>query len=148
MSISRKSSGFDAHLAVAAANKTQRGLDRFFHHFANVSGERDVAFARITGRFNVQHFAASRRVSQPGDNARLARFQFRFAHIFRRTEHFDDQLGRDGDVLNFSPRAHLRCDAATNSSDLTFKFTDAGFVCVIVNNRGGALPPAIRIALA
>ncbi len=60
----RKSSGFDADFAVAAAHKTQRGLDRFLHHFADLAGERDVAFARITGRFDVQHFAAGRRISR------------------------------------------------------------------------------------
>ena len=50
--------GLDAELAVAAANETERGLHRFFHHVSDLSGKRDIPFARITRRFDVQDFAA------------------------------------------------------------------------------------------
>src|SRR6202040_4253281 len=76
---------FYADLAVAAADETECGLDRFFHHFADVTGEHNISLTRITCRFNVEHFAAGWRVSEAGDNTRLARFQFGFADVLGRT---------------------------------------------------------------
>src|SRR5438093_13406876 len=122
-----------AQLAVAAAKETERGLHRFFHYFADVSGERDISFARITCRFDVQYFAASRRVSQTGNDTRFAGLEPCFANIFRRAEHLRHQFRRDRCMLNFSTR-NLRRNTPADSRDLALQFAYAGFVCVIVND--------------
>ena len=79
---------FRPNLAVATADKAERGLNRFLHHFADVTCECHVSFSGITRRFNVQDFTAGRRVSQSGDNTGLARFQSGFAHVLGRAQHF------------------------------------------------------------
>src|SRR5437867_1469927 len=122
-----------AKLAVAAAKKTERGLHRFLHHFADVSGERDISFARITCRFDVQYFAASRRVSQTGNDSRFTGLELCFAHVFRRAEHLRHQFRRDRCMLDFSAR-NLRRNTPADSRDLALQFAYAGFVCVIVND--------------
>src|SRR5437773_7425076 len=122
-----------AQLAVAAAKETQRGLHRFFHHFADVSGERDISFARITCRFDVQYFAASRRVSQTGNDSRFTGLELCFAHVFRRAEHLRHQFRRDRGMLDFSA-GNLRRNTPADSRDLALQFAYASFVCVIVND--------------
>src|SRR5438093_4286301 len=122
-----------AQLAVAAAKETERGLHRFLHHFADVSGERDISFAGITCRFDVQYFAASRRVRQTGNDSRFTGLELCFAHVFRRTEHLRHQFRRDRCMLDFSAR-NLRRNAPAHSCDLALQFAHAGFVCVIVNH--------------
>src|SRR5205823_8471057 len=57
-------------LPVAAAHETERSLHRFFHYFADVTGQCDVALARITHRLDMQDFPAGWCVSQPSDNTR------------------------------------------------------------------------------
>src|SRR5882724_9585691 len=122
-----------AQLAIAAAKETERGLHRFLHHFADVSGERDISFARITCRFDVQYFAASRRVSQTGNDSRFTGLEPCFANVFRRAEHLRHQFRRDRCMLDFSAR-NLRRNTPANSSDLALQFAYACFVCVIVND--------------
>src|SRR6266496_2326668 len=122
-----------AKLTVAAAKETERGLHRFLHHFADVSGERDISFARITCRFDMQYFAASRRVSQTGNDSRFAGLELCFANIFRRAEHLRHQFRRDRCMLDFSTR-NLRRNTPANSCNLALQFAHARFVCVIVND--------------
>src|SRR5437870_9180900 len=120
-------------MAVAAAKKTERGLHRFFHHFADVSGQRDISFARITCCFDVQYFAASRRVSQTGNDSRFTGLELCFANIFRRAEHLRQQFRRDRCMLDFST-SNLRRNAATDRADLPLQFPHTCFVRVIVND--------------
>ena len=122
-----------AQLAVAAAKETQRGLDRFFHHFANVSGERDVAFAGITRRFDVQHFAALRSVSQACNHTGFACLELCFANVFCRAQHFRHELCRNRRALDFSPR-NLRRDSTADGCDLALQLPHSSFVRVIVND--------------
>src|SRR5437867_703189 len=122
-----------AKLAVAAAKETERGLHRFLHHFADVSGGRDISFARITCRFHVQYFAASRRVSQTGNDSRFTGLEPCFANIFLRAEHLCHQFRCDRCMLDFSAR-NLRRNTPADSRDLALQFAHAGFVCVIVND--------------
>ena len=70
-----------AELAVAAAHEAECGLHRFLHYFADVTGKRDVAFAGITHRLDMQYFAAGRRIGQAGNNSRLTRFEFCLANV-------------------------------------------------------------------
>src|SRR5438034_1018145 len=120
-------------LAVTAAKETERGLNRFLHHFADVPRKQDISSARITCRFDVQYFAASRRVSQTGNDSRFTGLELCFAHIFRRTEHLRHQFRRDRCILDFSTR-NLRRNTPADSCDLALQFAHAGFVCVIVND--------------
>src|SRR5436190_4752937 len=120
-------------LAVTAAKETERGLHRFLHHFADVPRKQDISFARITCRFDVQYFAASRRVSQTGNDSRFTGLELCFAHVFRRAEHLRHQFRRDRCMLDFSAR-NLRRNTPADSRDLALQFAYAGFVCVIVND--------------
>ena len=84
--------GLDAQLPVPAAKETERGLHRFFHHVPDLPGKRDIPFARITRRLDVQYFAAARRVSQSGDHAGFTGLELCFANVFGRAEHFRHQF--------------------------------------------------------
>ena len=108
-----------AELAVAATDEAERGLHRFLHHFADVTCKRDIAFPGVPHRFNVEHFAAGRRVSESGDNARLTRFEFCLAHVFGWSQQVRDFFRRNGDSFSFSAR-DLRRHGTTDRADLTF----------------------------
>src|SRR5438093_5812677 len=120
-------------LTVSSEPETERGLHIFFHHFANVSGERDISLAGITRRFDVQHFATGRRVSQTGNHTGVAGLELCFANIFRRAKHFRYEFRRDRYVLGFSAR-DLRCNSAADGCDLSLELAHAGFVRVIVDD--------------
>ena len=121
-------------LTVPAAKETERGLHRFFHHVPDLPGKRDIPFAQITRRFDVQYFAAARRVSQSSDHAGFTGLELCFANVFGRAKHFRNHLRRDRCVIRFSPR-DLRRNAATHSSDLTLELTNAGFMRVIADDE-------------
>ena len=125
--------GLDAQLTVPAAKETERGLHRFFHHVSDLPGKRDIPFARITRRFDVQYFAAGRCVSQSGDHAGFTGLELCFANVFGRAKHFRHHLRRDRCVIDFAAR-DLRRNAATHSSDLTLELTNAGFMRVIADD--------------
>src|SRR5581483_1789927 len=122
-----------AELAVTAAHQTKRSLSRFFHHFADMSRENDVALAWVAGCFDVQHLAASGGVSKAGYDTRFAGLEPRFAHVLHRAEHFAHHLRRDGDAPGFSAR-HLRRNTATDGGNLPLEFAHACLVCVIVDD--------------
>ena len=98
-----------------------------------MTGKRNVPFAGITCRFYIQDFAACRRVGQASHNARLARFQFGFAEVLRRAEHFRHDLWRDRGVFSFSAR-DLRCNTTANRGDLALELADTSFMRVIVDD--------------
>ena len=120
-------------LPVAATDETERRLNRFFHDFADVPCERDITFAGITGRFDVENFAASRRVSQAGDNTWLTCLKFGFTNVLGRSQQFCHPLRRDCGAFNLSTR-HLRRHGATDGTDLPFQFTHSSLVRVIVDD--------------
>ena len=133
MSNLRKSSEFTPSWPSRLRRRLSAAWTDSFITFANVSGERDVAFAGVTRRFDVQYFAAMGRVSQAGDDTGFAGLEPCFANIFRRAEHFSDELRRDRHVLGL-PARHLRSDTATDRTDLAFKLAHACFVRVIVDH--------------
>src|ERR1051325_2647088 len=106
-------------LPVSAAHQTERRLHRLLHHVSDLSGKRDVSFARITRRFDVQYFAAGRCVSQSRDDSGFAHLEFGLANVFRRAEHFSNNLRCDRHVFAFSTR-NLRRDTTADGADLTF----------------------------
>src|SRR5689334_16061413 len=84
--------GLKLQLAVAATQKTERGLHRFFHHVPDLSGESDIAFSRVTRRFDVQDFAPHRRVGETGHDPGLIRSQFGVVSVTRWPESFGHEF--------------------------------------------------------
>ena len=117
----------------ARTHETKRGLHRFFHYFADLTGEDDVPFAGITGRFDIENFATVRRVSQSRDHARFARGQFCFANVLGRPERLRHDFGRDGDRLSFAARKSGR-NRPADRADLPLEFAHTSFVRVIVDH--------------
>src|SRR5207253_800424 len=101
---------------------------------ADVTSQCDIAFAGITHRLDMQYFAAGGRVSQPGNNARLTRFEFCLANILGRTQQFGNAFWRNRNAVTLSTR-DLRRHGPTDGADLPFEFANAGFVRIIVDDQ-------------
>src|SRR5205823_4558609 len=114
-------------------HEAERGLHRFFHYFADVTSQCDVAFARITHRLDMQYFAAGWRVSQSGDNARLTRFEFCFTNVLGWTKQFGNAFRRNCDAFSFSA-CDLRRHGTAYRADLPLEFANPRLVRVIVDD--------------
>src|SRR6185503_1862720 len=114
--------GRDAEFADAAFDEAQGGLGAFFHDVADLAGEEDAAFPRITQRFDVKDLTAGRSPSQARDDSGFAGLEFGFAYVFRRAEEPLHHFLGDLEFASLAP-GEKGGGGAADGADLAFEFT-------------------------
>ena len=120
----------DPQRARAGAKQAPRGLRRFFHHVAELAGQRDLALAGHADRFDEHDVAAGRRPCEPGRDPNLGGAARHFTLHLRLSRVLLEILRGDSHARRL-PLDHLECGLAEHALDLALQLADARFSRVL-----------------
>ena len=125
--------GAQAERPSTGSRVRQRCLRGLFHHFAQLPGQQQIAFARHHPRFDEQHLATRRRIRQPGCHADLVLAGDDLLLKVRRSELLDHA------AVRHRHRAGIAHDNrpsrfARHGRDLPLEVAHPGFAGVLAND--------------